>query len=179
MAKSPKEGKVVAKIRPDLDDRPRQVGCRFPCVMRPRTCVNKGRSIPNGHWHRNRFYCGCKCIIRYELLSKANRGKDEHVCLEGIKACKIFGKCVKDWKESAFCLDYACTRTMRACGLQVFDEENGKPAETRWQRICREADRTRVDFTPVTGRTHQVRIADRLCYVPVCLALAVVMPAYI
>lgn len=39
----------------------------------------------------------------------------------------------------------------------MLDEEGGNEARTLWQRIKREDDRTRVDFTPVTGRTHQVR----------------------
>lgn len=41
---------------------------------------------------------------------------------------------------------------------QVLDEEGGNEARTLWQRIKREDDRTRVDFTPVTGRTHQIRM---------------------
>lgn len=42
--------------------------------------------------------------------------------------------------------------------LQMFCEESGDEAKTLWERIKREDDRTRVDFTPVTGRTHQVCI---------------------
>ncbi len=39
----------------------------------------------------------------------------------------------------------------------MFCEESGHEANTRWERVKREDDRTRVDFTPVSGRTHQVR----------------------
>lgn len=38
----------------------------------------------------------------------------------------------------------------------MIDEEKGNMAQTMWQRLSREEDRTRVDFTPITGRTHQV-----------------------
>lgn len=40
--------------------------------------------------------------------------------------------------------------------LQIFCEESGNEAKTLWERIKRKDDRTWVDFTPVTGRTHQV-----------------------
>lgn len=42
--------------------------------------------------------------------------------------------------------------------LQVVDPERGRPAITFWRVISREIDRTRVEFTPVTGRTHQLRV---------------------
>ena len=36
--------------------------------------------------------------------------------------------------------------------------EDGKPAHTKFEVLAREADRTRVLLTPVTGRTHQLRV---------------------
>lgn len=41
---------------------------------------------------------------------------------------------------------------------QIVDFERGKPATTLWRVIWREAGRTRVEFRPLTGRTHQLRI---------------------
>lgn len=41
---------------------------------------------------------------------------------------------------------------------QVYDPIQGKPGITRWRRIAVEKGRTRVDFTPLTGRTHQLRL---------------------
>lgn len=41
---------------------------------------------------------------------------------------------------------------------QLVDFENGKKAETNWQIIKREKDKTRVYFYPITGRTHQLRV---------------------
>ena len=34
----------------------------------------------------------------------------------------------------------------------------GKPAQTKWERIAIEGDKTRVRFYPLTGRTHQLRM---------------------
>lgn len=36
--------------------------------------------------------------------------------------------------------------------------EGGKPARTLWRVIGRGPDRTRVEFRPLTGRTHQLRV---------------------
>ncbi|HFQ89021.1 MAG TPA: RluA family pseudouridine synthase [Desulfobulbus sp.] len=41
---------------------------------------------------------------------------------------------------------------------QVFDPVHGKPGVTRWRVLAREGGRTRVEFVPLTGRTHQLRL---------------------
>jgi tRNA pseudouridine32 synthase / 23S rRNA pseudouridine746 synthase len=41
---------------------------------------------------------------------------------------------------------------------QIVDHVHGRPAITRYRVLSREIDRTRVEFTPVTGRSHQLRV---------------------
>lgn len=41
---------------------------------------------------------------------------------------------------------------------QLVCYEYGKPAQTRWEVIGIEGNRTRVHFYPITGRTHQLRV---------------------
>jgi tRNA pseudouridine32 synthase / 23S rRNA pseudouridine746 synthase len=41
---------------------------------------------------------------------------------------------------------------------QMVCYEQGKPALTHWRVIARMEGRTKVEFTPVTGRTHQLRV---------------------
>ena len=43
---------------------------------------------------------------------------------------------------------------------QTVDHERGKPALTRWRVMARdvEAQRTRVELEPITGRSHQLRL---------------------
>jgi len=41
---------------------------------------------------------------------------------------------------------------------QIYDPVQGKVGISRWQKIEIRADRTRVLFTPLTGRTHQLRL---------------------
>jgi tRNA pseudouridine32 synthase/23S rRNA pseudouridine746 synthase len=41
---------------------------------------------------------------------------------------------------------------------QLVDFVQGKPARTSWRVLAREIDRTRVEFRPITGRTHQLRV---------------------
>jgi tRNA pseudouridine32 synthase/23S rRNA pseudouridine746 synthase len=41
---------------------------------------------------------------------------------------------------------------------QIYDPVNGKEAITLWRRIVGENRTTRIIFTPLTGRTHQLRV---------------------
>ena len=41
---------------------------------------------------------------------------------------------------------------------QIFDPVNGKLGITRWRRTSIENGCTRVEFNPITGRTHQLRV---------------------
>lgn len=42
--------------------------------------------------------------------------------------------------------------------FQILDEVNGKLGVTHWEVLSIEAGQARVAFTPVTGRTHQLRV---------------------
>ncbi|MBV8757309.1 MAG: RluA family pseudouridine synthase [Deltaproteobacteria bacterium] len=41
---------------------------------------------------------------------------------------------------------------------QIVDDAHGRPALTEWRVLAREGGRTRVAFTPKTGRAHQLRV---------------------
>jgi len=41
---------------------------------------------------------------------------------------------------------------------QVYDPERGKLGTTRWRKLGVENGKTRVEFMPLTGRTHQLRL---------------------
>lgn len=41
---------------------------------------------------------------------------------------------------------------------QIVDHVQGRPATTHFRVLARETDRTRVEFRPITGRTHQIRV---------------------
>jgi tRNA pseudouridine32 synthase/23S rRNA pseudouridine746 synthase len=41
---------------------------------------------------------------------------------------------------------------------QVYDPEQGRTGVTRWRKLETTAGRTRVEFIPLTGRTHQLRL---------------------
>ncbi|MFT4090215.1 MAG: pseudouridine synthase [Asticcacaulis sp.] len=41
---------------------------------------------------------------------------------------------------------------------QMVDHDIGKPSLTRYRVLSREADRTRIELEPVTGRSHQLRV---------------------
>ncbi len=41
---------------------------------------------------------------------------------------------------------------------QIVDHDRGKAAQTEWQTITHEGNITRLHLTPITGRTHQLRL---------------------
>ncbi len=42
--------------------------------------------------------------------------------------------------------------------FQIYDEVYGKMGTTHWKKLAIEGDQTRVEFIPITGRTHQLRL---------------------
>ncbi|CAE7232730.1 rluA [Symbiodinium necroappetens] len=42
--------------------------------------------------------------------------------------------------------------------MQIHDPERGKPSLTNFRVLARENGTTRVEFTPITGRSHQLRV---------------------
>ncbi len=41
---------------------------------------------------------------------------------------------------------------------QMVDHQNGKPSQTCWQVLSHNKNSTRVELTPLTGRSHQLRV---------------------
>lgn len=41
---------------------------------------------------------------------------------------------------------------------QVYDPINGKPGVTLWKKLADTVSHSRIEFTPLTGRTHQIRL---------------------
>lgn len=41
---------------------------------------------------------------------------------------------------------------------QMVDHERGKPSQTLWRRLACDEQSSRVELTPVTGRSHQLRV---------------------
>ena len=42
--------------------------------------------------------------------------------------------------------------------IQIYDEIHGKMGKTIWEKLAVEGEYTRVSFSPITGRTHQLRL---------------------
>lgn len=59
-------------------------------------------------------------------------------------------------KEGEIRLAYRLDPTNRP--LQIYDPEQGKMGISKWQKIAKEGRYTRIEFSPLTGRTHQLRL---------------------
>jgi tRNA pseudouridine32 synthase/23S rRNA pseudouridine746 synthase len=42
--------------------------------------------------------------------------------------------------------------------LQIYDPVHGKVGITHWKKLLVQEGKTRIEFTPITGRTHQLRV---------------------
>ena len=43
-------------------------------------------------------------------------------------------------------------------GWRIVPDDKGKSAQTRWKKIAERGGRALVEFTPLSGRTHQIRV---------------------
>ena len=63
-----------------------------------------------------------------------------------------------DLQETSGTIDLAFRLDPENRPYQIYDPVNGKQGVTLWRTLAREPAGTRVEFTPLTGRTHQLRL---------------------
>jgi tRNA pseudouridine32 synthase/23S rRNA pseudouridine746 synthase len=67
-----------------------------------------------------------------------------------------------DVREEEGVIDVALSKTSSAeAGWRMVADQRGSAALTHWRRLAVEGDRSLVEFRPLTGRTHQIRVHAR------------------
>ena len=78
-------------------------------------------------------------ILIFGLANHATSSAEEYYADEGVIDLPL----IADWPRRP---------------MQKVCQETGKPSRTRWQVLEREAEATRLELTPETGRSHQLRV---------------------
>ena len=98
---------------------------------------------------------GCLLLARsdraHKRLQQAFEGglvkKTYHAIVEGVI------------HEDAGLIDLALSKvSSREAGWRIVPDPKGKAARTHWRVLDRQGGRTMIEFTPETGRTHQLRV---------------------
>ena len=95
------------------------------------------------------------------MIFGLNKNSQRHLSLQFEKRTieKIYeARVVGVISENSGCIDLPLIVDWPNRPLQMVDLENGKQAKTDWRVIRREADATRIELNPKTGRSHQLRV---------------------
>ncbi|MEH6405556.1 MAG: pseudouridine synthase, partial [Sneathiella sp.] len=89
--------------------------------------------------------------------------KKNHAALSRLFESRMITKRYCAWvdgspKEDNGSIDFPILLDWPNRPLQKIDYETGKPSHTQWQVIKREKEKTYLSLSPLTGRSHQLRI---------------------
>jgi tRNA pseudouridine32 synthase/23S rRNA pseudouridine746 synthase len=95
------------------------------------------------------------------VLMARNRKAQRHLGLQferrmtqKIYIARVWGRVMGE----SGCVDAALSCDWPNRPQQMIDNENGRPAQTEWNVMDREAMSTRLMLRPLTGRSHQLRV---------------------
>ena len=111
--------------------------------------------IPQPSIHRLDMYTSG--IMVYAITSQAHR--DISIQFEKRQVHKRYQALLEgiiEGKQGEISLPFRLDPNNRP--IQIYDAEQGKMGHTKWRNLGIETERTRIEFTPLTGRTHQLRI---------------------
>ena len=82
------------------------------------------------------------------------RGRPSPPAQGGNEACAVWGHI----EEESGVIELPFRLDVDNRPHQIYDEVYGKMRTTHWKHLSYEGDCTRVEFIPITGRTHQLRL---------------------
>ena len=92
-----------------------------------------------------------RAVVQRALSARVEVGGEVVGAIE--RGLVVFVGAAKDDAEAD--VEYMANKV---AGLRVFPDEAGKSARTRWRKLAERDGQSLVEFQPLTGRTHQIRI---------------------
>lgn len=137
-------------------DRPKRGG---DCVADRLGELRLGFRRPPVLMHRlDQDTSGCLLLARHPKASANLQQAFESGSVEKVYVAVVAGEVA----EEGGIIDLPLAKTSTAeSGWRMVTDPAGKPAVTGWRRIATRDGRTLVEFRPLTGRTHQIRVHAR------------------
>ena len=97
---------------------------------------------------------GVMVFARNPRAQKIVNGQFERRIVKKTYIARVAGQVAEDEGE----IDLPLIADWPRRPMQKVCDQTGKPSRTRWRVLEREADATRLELTPETGRSHQLRV---------------------